>query len=218
MAESGKSRGSNFATAELKQLCCSWMHISQDPIIGGGQQNLTFWDRVGKHYNDSRPAGSQERGSRSLESKWSEIKHDVAKFSGSYSSVVDARHSGTNEVDTLQRAKELYQTKHSKNKVFLYLDQWQLLKNCPRFAMIVDDMNSKASKGKKKGKGSTNAPPEKENDCPNVNAPDQVNNEDDRRQSLQSSAEVDGGSSHFGDQRPIGNKTAKKIKAEECSS
>ncbi|CAM6110730.1 unnamed protein product [Calypogeia fissa] len=84
--------------------------------------------------------------------------------------------------------------------------------------MTVDDMNSKASKGKKKGKGNTNAPPEKENDCPNVNAPNQVNNEDDRRQSLQSSAEVDGGSSHFGDHRPIGNKTAKKIKVEECSS
>ncbi|CAM6091280.1 unnamed protein product [Calypogeia fissa] len=81
--------------------------------------------------------------------------------------------------------------------------------------MTVNDMNSKASKGKKKGNGSTNAPPEKENDCPNVNAPDQVKNEDDRRQS---SAEVDGGSSHFGDQRPIGNKMAKKIKAEECSS
>lgn len=56
MAESNKSRGTNFTIiAKLKQLCCSWMHISQVLIVGGGQCNLTFWDRVRTHYNDHRP-------------------------------------------------------------------------------------------------------------------------------------------------------------------
>ncbi|CAM6103479.1 unnamed protein product [Calypogeia fissa] len=215
MADNGKSRGQNFSTAELKQLCCSWMHISQDPIVGGGQRNLTFWDRVGKHYNEHRPRSTQERPCRSLESKWSEVKHDVAKFSGSYSCVLDAHHSGTNEEDTLTKAKELYQVKHPKGKAFLYIDQWNLLKDCPRFAMTVDNLNQKATKGKGKGKKKGDAA--KENQVPSPNVPEEAPNAEEQRQSCDSNGDLDEGSIYGGEQRPMGNKAAKKIKNDECS-
>lgn len=95
------------------------MHISQDPIVGGGQLNLTFWDRVHTHYNDQWQAEGHTMERFSIFGEQMEQgKHDVAKFSGFCSCVVDTRHSGTNNEDTMQRAKELYQINHPKQKEF----------------------------------------------------------------------------------------------------
>ncbi|CAM6092446.1 unnamed protein product [Calypogeia fissa] len=89
------------------------------PIVEGGQWNLKFWDRVGGHYNQNRPRGTQERGQRSLDSKWHEVRHDVAKFSGSYARVEDLRMSGRNAEDVLKKAQELYVEQHQKKKDLL---------------------------------------------------------------------------------------------------
>ncbi|CAM6085192.1 unnamed protein product [Calypogeia fissa] len=68
------SRGSNFTGVELNQLCASWMHVSQDPIVGSAQKQGAFWDRTVKHYNDNKPKERERRNVRSLETKWSDMK------------------------------------------------------------------------------------------------------------------------------------------------
>lgn len=61
------TRGCNFVFDEEKQLCKSFLHILHDPIVGIGQKNAKFWERVEAHYNHCHPHLGPERPARSLE-------------------------------------------------------------------------------------------------------------------------------------------------------
>ena len=80
--EAGKAgkKGKNFSADEERALCRSFLVVSQDPVCGNGQRNTAFWERITANYNANKPKSCPIRPARSLESKWSHIKHDVAKF------------------------------------------------------------------------------------------------------------------------------------------
>jgi hypothetical protein len=79
-----QKKGKNFVVDEERQLCCSFLHVLQDPMMEDGQKFTTFWDRVQNHFNESRLVSYIPRFARSLETKWGIIKHDIAKFIGNY--------------------------------------------------------------------------------------------------------------------------------------
>jgi hypothetical protein len=84
-------RGKAFGSAEHKQLCFSYLEISEDPVVGMSQKNNGFWERVAEHYN------AREKPSRpwkSLEYKWGLIRKDTTKFISMYETVVKQKHSG----------------------------------------------------------------------------------------------------------------------------
>ncbi|CAM6101965.1 unnamed protein product [Calypogeia fissa] len=85
--------------------------------------------------------------------------------------------------------------------------------------MAIDDLNSKAGKGK--GKSKRKGASEKENVAPTTPLATPVGDEggqdNEQRQSLNSTGEMDEVSFHVGEPRPMGNKVAKKLKGEECS-
>ena len=126
-------KGKNFSSEEERQLCRSFLHVSQDPIAGNGQRAGAFWDRITRHYPEHKPHGREDRPARSLETKWGAIKHDVAKFVAVHSQVLNLKESGTSLEDVLQRALELYRVKHPKQQGFLYLHCWTILKDIPRW-------------------------------------------------------------------------------------
>ena len=121
-------------------MCRSFLYISQDSIVGVGQRNGNFWERIARHYSVYKPEGSRERPARSLESKWGCIKHDVSKFIGVYQQVKDADISGTLEEDLRIRALDLYVHKHPNKKKFIYLECWLILKECPRWADVREEV------------------------------------------------------------------------------
>ena len=132
--EAGKGKkGKNFNSEEERILCRSFLHVSQDPISGIGQRNTAFWERITRHYNDSKLRSSPLRLARSLEMKWGQIKHDVSKFCGAYKSILDCRESGTSLDDVLERALEYYKDRHPKQIPFTYLHCWAVLKEVPRW-------------------------------------------------------------------------------------
>jgi hypothetical protein len=88
-------------------VCRSVLHISQDPIAGNGQRKEAFWECITTHYNQNKPIGGGERPSRSLETKWGIIKHDVAKFIGVHKQVSSCRESGSSPHDVLQNALKM---------------------------------------------------------------------------------------------------------------
>ena len=126
-------KGKNFSSEEERQLCRSFLHVSQDPIAGNGQRAGAFWDRIARHYQEHKPHGKEDRPARSLETKWGAIKHDVAKFVAVHSQVLNLKESGTSLEDVLQRALELYRVKHPKQQGFLYIHCWTILKDIPRW-------------------------------------------------------------------------------------
>ena len=113
--EAGRAwKGKSFSQEEERQLCRSVLHVSQDPIRGNGQRALAFWEKITMHYQENRPLGCAERLSRSLETKWGVIKHDVSKFCGIYKSVLSLNQSGTSPKDVLDRSLDLYKVRHPK--------------------------------------------------------------------------------------------------------
>jgi hypothetical protein len=132
--EAGKTRkGRNFSAEEERSLCRSFLAVSQDPICGNGQRNSAFWDRITSHFNHNKPRTNPVRPSRSLETKWGHIKHDVAKFCGAYKQVFDCRESGTSLDDVVEKALQFYRDRHPKQQAFAYLHCWQVLKDVPRW-------------------------------------------------------------------------------------
>jgi hypothetical protein len=65
-------------------LCINFLHILQDPMIGNGQKLTVFWERVHFHYNANWLQACVKKPTRSLETKWGIIKHNVAKFCRNY--------------------------------------------------------------------------------------------------------------------------------------
>ena len=102
--------------------------MSQDPRVGNGQYNATFWDRITTHFNNVAP--SSKRPQRSLESKRSAINQDASKFVGVHSRVEILRRSGTHEADILVEALDLYKIKHPKGASFTYLQCWYCCGMC----------------------------------------------------------------------------------------
>ena len=119
------------------------MYTSRDSRRGIGQKNAQFWINVITHYARHKPEGGTDHHVRSLETKWSDIKQYVVKFSGCYQSVKDLNESEKSEDDFVLDAMSLY--KQKCGKVFVLKHCWFLLKSYSRFAAIV--------MGKQKGGG-----------------------------------------------------------------
>ena len=147
--EAGKAekKGKNFSADEERALCRSFLVVSQDPVCGNGQRNTAFWERITANYNANKPKSCPIRPARSLESKWSHIKHDVAKFSGVFKQVSDCRESGASAEDVLERALEFYKDRHPKQQGFAFLHCWHLLKEVPRWWQSAPDIQRRSSGG-----------------------------------------------------------------------
>ena len=128
------SKGQNYVREEERQLTRSVLAISQDPIVGNQQRATSFWERIGEHYEEHRPIGMGFRGSRSLESKWGLIKHDLGKFIGVFQQVQSLHPSGRSAADLLQMSRDLWRTKSAKNTDFMFEHCWLLVKDFPRWA------------------------------------------------------------------------------------
>ncbi len=63
-----------------------------------------------------------------MESKWRIIKHDMAKFIGSYNQIKRHHKSGTKKVDIIRMAKDLNCVKSAKNQEFMFEHCWELVK------------------------------------------------------------------------------------------
>jgi hypothetical protein len=121
-------KGIFFVVDEERQLCCSFLHESQDSVIRNQQKFATFWDRMQNHFNESRFASCAPRFALSLETKWGIIKHDIAKFVGHYTIVLAFCESRTGTKDILRKALDLYKTKHPKHQRFTFVHVWYVLK------------------------------------------------------------------------------------------
>jgi hypothetical protein len=56
----------------------------------------------------------------------------VVKFCGNYQTIVALNESGTSSEDTLQKVLELFNSKHPKQNVFVFIHCWLILKDVLR--------------------------------------------------------------------------------------
>lgn len=157
------SRGKNFNSEELRQLCRSYLQIQQDPIVGTGQKRENFWERVAEHYNRHKLEGHDVRTGKSLETKTGDVRSQTHKFKNCYQQIKDLNLTGVSEEDIIEKAHQLYVKKSEKKdengKVrtskFQYSCCYDIMKHDPRMGMPPDQ----GSKGKKARKFAQNPGP-----------------------------------------------------------
>ena len=49
----------HFFSAEDRNLCLSWLEVSQYPIVGTGQKGTDFWMRVTKSFHQAQNSGAK---------------------------------------------------------------------------------------------------------------------------------------------------------------
>ncbi|CAM6098099.1 unnamed protein product [Calypogeia fissa] len=202
-------RGKNFLPAELKQLCFSFLEISQDPCVGNGQRKDNFWELVSEHYDANKPAGLETKTSKSLDTKWGDVRKAVTRFVGCYQAVEDLNISSTNSEDTLDKAKELFKQRCSKGKDFTFIVCWHILKDCPRLLLPEDNLRKMKSKKKPAAaiagqRDAMNGPGE---DAPTINLNSDAELEDAIPDTLQGNS----------NKRPVSSKLAKEAAKKQKS-
>jgi hypothetical protein len=80
------------------------LHVSQDLVV--------------EYYDERRIHGF--RPTWSLDSKWKQIKHDMAKFIGVHQQCMNLNKLGSNAAVVLKHTKELYWIKSPKNSEFMF--------------------------------------------------------------------------------------------------
>jgi hypothetical protein len=76
---------------------------------------------VEDHYHRKRPIGGDFCSATSLETEWATIKHDVLKFIGICRLVELFNESDTSNEDVWSSALDMYNKKHLKNQLFVYM-------------------------------------------------------------------------------------------------
>lgn len=64
-----------------------------------------------EHYNQNQPICGVEQFTKSLESKWRIVKHDIVKFYGCYKTIVESNKCDNFLEDTLLKPWSFYELK-----------------------------------------------------------------------------------------------------------
>ncbi len=73
-------------------------------------------------YNKNKHACGAKRPTRSLETKWGNIKYDVVKFCECYGFVVALNEFGSSKKDVLQKALEFYKKQRLNHVGFIFIN------------------------------------------------------------------------------------------------
>ncbi|XP_012841222.1 PREDICTED: uncharacterized protein LOC105961539 [Erythranthe guttata] len=135
-----RERQPNWTIQEDEALCKSWLHISEDAVVGTDQQRGRLWDRIRMEFinNLKQDVG---RNSNGLMNRWSTIQQSVSKFSGYLSVIERARISGYNAEDNMGAATILYFEK--ENHHFKWETCWLILKDTSKWYRHVNDQREK---------------------------------------------------------------------------
>jgi hypothetical protein len=133
-----QSKAKNFLSQEDKQLCQSWVAISEDPISGNDQPGEDFWKKVLDHFNQHLPDGGSERQPDGLSLCFGKISRNVVKFVGKIAIVNNLNESGKMDEDKIKDAALLFQTEIKSE--FKDLSCYHVLSACPsgELCMLVE--------------------------------------------------------------------------------
>ncbi len=107
-------KGNNFVTYIGGEIILFQFFSCFTTHKGIDMKSIAFWDQIHEHYTQNQHACGVELPTKSRETKWGVIKHDVAKFIGHYGIVVALYEFGTLVENILQKTLELYKSKHIK--------------------------------------------------------------------------------------------------------
>jgi hypothetical protein len=81
----------------------------------------SFWEKITTHYSNNQPLCRAKHPTKSLETKWGVIKHNVTKFCYNYEAMAILNKSCESFENTFQKALELFKAKHPKQGLFIFI-------------------------------------------------------------------------------------------------
>ncbi|XP_074562791.1 glutathione S-transferase T3-like [Curcuma longa] len=121
-----------WTIANDKLLAAAYTIMSEDPVVGNGQKNDSFWKRVVTYYNTNREKGGKKRTADKAKSHWAAVKKIVNRYNGIYNKWYNDRPSGWSDEDLMVRAHEEY--KSTFKSTFQYEHVWRIVKDSPMYA------------------------------------------------------------------------------------
>lgn len=124
----------NFTETELEQLSKSWLHVSQDAIIGKDRRGQTFWKSIADDYNarlKSKGVTTPKRTVKSLESRWSSLNKSMCKYASCVQTVNQQDKSGKAPADLIVKSLALY--KSDTGSDFKDMVCYQILRTAPKW-------------------------------------------------------------------------------------
>ncbi|CAN1848445.1 hypothetical protein LINPERHAP1_LOCUS38931 [Linum perenne] len=97
-----KTRGASWKSIEDECLCRAYVQIYEDGIVGNGQTNLTFWQRVRIRFHEQLTGAN--RTQESMESRMRTISKSCSAWKGALRKATSRQGSGTTQSD-VDRAK-----------------------------------------------------------------------------------------------------------------
>lgn len=134
--EDNKSAGRqrNFTNTELEQLCKSWLHVSQDAIVGKDRRGLTFWKSIAQDFNKrlkTKVSPTPPRSPKSLEAHWSTMNRSMCKYAACVQQIKRLEQSGKAPADLVEDSIALY--KSDTGCEFKDMVCYKLLRNAPKW-------------------------------------------------------------------------------------
>jgi hypothetical protein len=87
-----------FSPTEDETLCCPYLSVSKDPIVGVNQKMESYWTRITKFYNENKKT-ENARSLLSLQHRWADIQKGTTCFCGIYAEIERRNQSGKSEDD-----------------------------------------------------------------------------------------------------------------------
>ncbi|KAF0724796.1 hypothetical protein Ae201684P_020469 [Aphanomyces euteiches] len=126
-------RGVAYSEHEDRQLCRSWIAISEDPVVGTDQTSASFWKSIFNHWVDHLPWETAERTADALMNHFSDINKEVQRFAECHDFVIRSLPSGAKNESVLRDAIIEY-TRRTNKKQFKYMHCWEESKKSPKWA------------------------------------------------------------------------------------
>jgi len=102
-----KTRKGNYSIEEDMALVRSWLHISEDAVVGRDQKSSKLWQRILDTFHQFLGKVT-ERNLQGLQNRWQTISHDVSKFCGHYNKIGRLNPSGWNDQLKVRTIKRTY--------------------------------------------------------------------------------------------------------------
>ncbi|CAL4915205.1 unnamed protein product [Urochloa decumbens] len=157
-AKSSQGRSKNFREEEDILLVSGWLNVGMDPIQGADQTHGTLWTRIYDYFHANKTFNST-RTESSLMNRWSGIQHDVNLFCGCLSRIEAKNHSGWTVDDKIANACTMFTAEDQKNRKFVYLHCWKILKDKPKWMERRKEIGGAKKSSNKKQKTVANSSP-----------------------------------------------------------
>lgn len=138
-------RNPNYANSEDLWLCQSYVHCSEDPVVGVDQNADVFWAKIADDFEDRRMQDKSQnphhnlpqRLPSSLKTRWKKkILPEVNRFMSCYKAVEQQPPSGVPPHQWPDIARENFRKRHGYE--FGFIQCWHYLKDKNKFQCPVD--------------------------------------------------------------------------------